>query len=149
MASGSIGRWRPTSLEDSLHCSQRLFAHMVLDAFAVDAGGFFGDAELPQELFDDLVTAPGLPGQSLTGRRQLNRLVGFGGHQAVTLQPADRVVDRRMGDVEHVDQILGAADAVSRDRLGNRLHIILGNLVGVIESRSFVRGKRHPEFWSQ
>ena len=95
-----------TSLLDrSLHCLERLVAHVVLDALAVDGGGLLADAEFSQELLDNFMSILGSRRQASAGGREFDGLVGCGGDVSVALQPGDVVVHRCVRDVEVLHEV--------------------------------------------
>ena len=130
----------PTFLEHASHGLQRLTTDVVFNAFTVHGSRFFTDTQLAQKLLNDFVTVLRTRCKSATSTGQLNRLVRFGRNISVPLQPHDVVVHRRVRDVEMPNQIGRFADTTFIDRLGNRLHIVLGNLGRVITTGPIVIG---------
>lgn len=111
---------------------------MVLDPLSIDRSRLLANAQSSQERFDDLVSFPRLGRQSLAFCGQFDRLVRFGLNQAIALQSANRIVDRRMSHGKLLDQIDRPADTTLSDRVGNRFDIIFGNLARMIGTCSLM-----------
>ena len=73
---------------------------MVLDALRIGVGGLRIDAERDEQIPDDQMTLARDRRHLAPLVGQEDRAIGLAGHEAVTLQPLDRVVDGRLGDAE-------------------------------------------------
>lgn len=102
---GSSSLRRPAFVQDFLHRLERFFADVVFDAFAVDRGGLGADANGFQKRLNDFVAFPGGRGESFSLGREFDWLVGLRGHESITLQSSDGVVDGGVRDGEVIDQV--------------------------------------------
>lgn len=123
---------RPSVGQHAFHRVESLFADMMLDPLAVGRRRRRADSQPPQKALDDFMPLARLRGQSFARRGQLDRLVGFGHNQPITLQSPDRVVNRCVRHSEVFHQIHRPANASLGDRVGDRFDVILCHLAGMV-----------------
>ena len=116
---------------------------MVFDAFAVDFGCLFADAELSKKLLYDFMAVPRLAGEFSSGGGEFDRLVGFACGKAIADQPRDGIVDRSVSDAEAVDEIQRSTDSRLTDDVIDRFDIVFGQFGRVVQSRALVYVRIH------
>ena len=105
---------------------------MMFQPLAVDGRRLLADADGQQKLQNGLVPFDRLCGEPSSAGGQSNRLVRFGSHQAVPLEPANGAMNRRRGDSELVRQIDDATSTIGLSDLLDRFDVVLGDLRRVI-----------------
>ena len=119
--------------------SLKTIAHVVLDAFGVDPGGLFRDAQRQQEGFDDLVLPPAVLGHFPAFAGEEDGAVGFLGDEAGVLQ-ALQGLDH--GGIGHA-QPHGRPDVHDRFKNGAPGHHQIGAFVAnAVEAAAFIRAHR-------
>lgn len=114
----------------------------MLDAFSIQGGLFFRDANGPQEIEHEFVPLSGLCGEGLTRLGQSDRGIGLGFDVAFFLQAGDDFCDGDVTDSEHPGEVDDAAFSGACDQVVNAFDVVFRRLAGVIAAGSPIRSRR-------
>ncbi len=117
--------------DESAHRGQSLWRNMVLDPLRVPKGDGARDAQGQEEGLDDFMAFAGLVGEFGTSGRQENRSIGTCLNQSFLLEAGQGADNRDVAHAQRASNIDHASLALKASKFGNRLNIILGDLVGM------------------